>query len=255
MNMRMLLLPVGLLALLGCSSSSSIAVPTTDPETLKGTPAGVSTFAFMDLTATLPGLLTGTYPAHVTLTPVSATSANLVLSGYPSATGGTLAGTIGLATTTVPAGTNLVETFDGLVTTRSSTLTWTYTGALNVTVRGGDANVLTEPTGLQVAVSDPATPANTKIWTFVCGLDLATPTGGGLSLAGTFTLSSGTTDSVGAAIDPATPLVWQPGGLYPSSGTLTLTDNRPGIVNRETITAIFGKGQVNLNGGNLPLGK
>jgi hypothetical protein len=246
MKFRAMGVPAGLLVLMACSTQSSFTVANTDPEALKSSPAGVSTFAFLDIMTSVPGLLGGSNPACVTPA-TNGTTQTLTFANCPSPTGGSTSGTV-TVNLGVPAAP--VITFNSLTTTRSATLNWAYAGMLDVAVQGSSSTITAED-GFQVTVTD-TTKAAPKVWIFTCAL--TGTTGTGFTLQGGFSFTSGTTDNVGVAIDPANPLVWAAGGTYPVTGGLTLTDNRTGQVNRESLTAVFDHGTVTINGGTITLG-
>jgi hypothetical protein len=250
MKIRFLLGCAGMLALFGCGSDSSVAVENTDPETLKGSPAGLSIMGFLDIMTTVPGILGGSQPSCITSS-LAGSTATLTLAGCPSATGGTLAGTITLADTPTTGRHTYVETFNSVVNTRSASLQWVYAGVLDAVVTTGGVSTLDARPGFKLTVT-PTAPAASTPYDFACSLT-GTTTSGGFTLQGSFSFAQGTTTNVGAVISPATPLTWATGAKYPSSGTLVITDNRPGITNRETVTAVFSQGSVNLNGGIIPL--
>lgn len=252
MKIRLLLAPVGIAALLGCATESRIDTNNSDTESIKGSPAGVSVFGFMDVMTTLPGVLGGTYPSCVTPS-ISGTTATLGLAGCKSGSGGTLAGTLTLADTLSGSTHTYVETFGSLVNTRSQTVQWAYTGSLAAVVNGSAATLTTNP-GFHITVTDTAVPANSKAWTFTCSL-ASTTTSAGFTLSGTFAVATAAGDSVNIQIDPASPLTWVKGGAYPVTGTLVIQDNRTtGTAVRESVTATFDHGTVNINGGVITLG-
>jgi hypothetical protein len=252
MKIRLLLVPVGIAALLGCATESKIDTNNSDTESIKGAPAGVSVFGFMDVMTTLPGILGGTYPTCVTPS-VSGATATLALAGCTSGSGGTLAGTLTLADTLSGTTHTYVETFGSLVNTRSQAVQWVYAGSLAAVVNGA-AGTLTANPGFHITVTDTAVPANSKVWTFTCGL-ASTTTATGFTLAGTFGVASASGDNVAIQIDPASPLTWVKGAAYPVTGTLVIQDNRTtGTAARESVTATFDHGTVNINGGVITLG-
>ncbi len=252
MKLRSLLVPVGIAALLGCATESKVDTSSTDPEAIKGSPAGVSVFGLTDILTTLPGVLGGSYPACVTPT-VSGATATLALAGCRSGSGGTLAGTLTLADTPSGSSHTYAETFGSLVNTRSATVQWVYTGSLAAVVNGSLGTLIADP-GFKITVTDTAVPANSKAWTFTCDL-ASTSTANGFTLTGTFGVANATGDSVAVQIDPTRPLVWAKGGAYPVTGSLVITDNRAtGTTTHETVTATFDHGTVNINGGVITLG-
>lgn len=251
MKMRFLLVPAGILALLACATESKVATNSTDTESIKGSPAGISVFGFMDVMTTLPGLLGGSYPACVTPS-VSGSTATLALAGCTSASGGTLSGSLTLQDSPSGSTHSYVETFAPLTCKRSPTLQWVYTGSVTAGVNGTGGTLTTSP-GFKITVTDTATPANSKVWAFTCGL-ASTTSSGGFTLAGTFAVSSAAGDSVDIQIDPAVPLTWVKGGAYPVTGKLVIQDSRAGVTGHETVTAEFDHGTVTINGGVITLG-
>ncbi|BDU72197.1 hypothetical protein [Mesoterricola silvestris] len=252
MGIRMLVASVGIAALVGCATESKLDTNTSDTEAIKESPAGISVFGFTDVLTTLPGVLGGAYPACVTPT-VNGSTATLALAGCRSASGGTLAGTLTLADALSGSTHTYTETFGSLVNTRSSTAQWVYSGSLTATVNGA-AGTLTANPGFKITVTDTATPANSKAWTFTCGLS-STTTSTGFSLSGSFAVATAAGDSVSIQIDPASPLTWVKGGAYPVTGKLVIQDNRTsGTATRETVTALFDHGTVTINGGVITLG-
>jgi len=252
MKIRFLLVPVGIAFLLGCATESRIETNNTDSESIKGSPAGVSVFGFMDIMTTLPGILGGSYPSCVTPS-VSGATATLALAGCTSGSGGTLAGSLTLADSLSGTTHTYVETFGSLVNTRSAAVQWVYAGSLAAVVNGA-AGTLTANPGFHITVTDTAVPANSKVWTFTCSL-ASTTTSAGSTLSGAFAVATAAGDNVSVQIDPATPLTWVRGGAYPVTGTLVIQDNRTtGTAARESVTATFDHGTVNINGGVITLG-
>lgn len=249
MILRALWVPPGLMVLLACGSSSSFTVANTDSEALKNSPAGVSTFGLLDILLPVTGLLGGSQPACITST-VDGTTRSLTLAGCRSATGGTLAGTASVDLSGAPA--NLVETFNGLVSSRSATLQWTYTGRLDL-AKSGAAVTLTPEPGFTLTVADAAQPANDKAWTFTGALTAITGTPGRFTLQGNYSFGSGTTDKIDVAISAANPLVWAQGQTYPVSGQMAITDGRADQEDPETVTVVFNNDTVTLNGGKITL--
>ena len=245
---RRLLVAAAFLALLACATQASFTVQNSDPEALKGSPAGVSTFGFLDVMATVPQLLGGAAPACVTAAD-HGTTRTLTLAGCPSSTGGTLAGTVPVDLSGAPAA--LVETFNGVVTTRRPGLTWTLAGRLDLDVDGAAATLNPEP-GFTLTVVDAAVPAMAKVWSFAGALTALT-SATGFTLQGAYTFTAGTTDAVLVSIDDQHPLVWLQGGAYPVSGQLVVLDNRLDRPDPEKLTAVFDHGTVTINGGKITL--
>lgn len=244
-----LLALAGSLGILGCSTQSTVTTTGSDTESLKGSPAGIATFGFLDITTTLPGLLGGSFPACVTPTLNGATT-TLALAGCPSSTGGSLAGKVTVAQSVSGGITSLVETFGPFVVTRSPTLQWAYSGAVDVTIQGSSATFKSEP-GYTITVTDTGNPAASKVWTFTGDLQ-ATTSGSGFTLQGSFAFASGTTDAVSVTI--TSPLTFAQGSSYPVSGSLRILDARAGQTAPETLDAVFSGGQVTINGGTINLG-
>ncbi|GEM_PF-3597977 len=251
MKLRLLPLTAGLLILVSCATKSSVSTSNLDDATLKGSPAGISIFGFADFMTPAPGLLGGTYPACVASV-VNGATTTLTFTGCPSATGGTLSGNVAFVDTPSGSTHTYVGTYGSLVDTRSATLQWAYSGQLDVVVNGSAATLNTVD-GFHITVTDAATPANDKVWTFTCAITSALSSGS-YTLQGTFGLVSDKGDNVAVTIAPATPLAWAAGSTWPVSGTMVIEDNRPGQTNRETITAVFDHGKVTLNGGTVNLG-
>lgn len=236
-------------ALLGCGTESSYTVPAYDPESLKSSPAGFSTFSTLDVLSALPSLLGQTPPACLT-TSSAGTTDTLTFSGCTSASGGTLSGSVSVDTAAAPSAYGV--TFTSLATTRPSGARSAYTGSLDLAV-AGPATVLNTRSGFQVAVTGNPTPAYNKVWTVGLALT-STQTAGGFTLQGNGQFDAGSTDSVGLLIDPAHPLTFVTGQSYPVSGTLTLTDTRPGQATPTSVTVVFNNGTVTIHGGTLTLG-
>jgi len=246
MKLHFLLAPVGLLAALGCSTQATYTVPTPS----KGAPAAVSTFGFLDILAIVPTNLGTSYPACMTPT-VAANKVTLVLAGCPAGSGGTESGTIAITTTPGTGGaTDYAETFSALTTTQSPTLMWSLTGEVDVTVNGTAASMTAAP-GFHLSVTDTGTPANTKVWTFTCGLTSTGPVGN-LTVQGSYEFKSSAGDDITVAVDAGSPLVWN-GGRYPVSGTLHISDTVAGATTPQTVDAVFSPGSVSIGGGVVTL--
>jgi hypothetical protein len=254
MKRRHLILSLGMLALVGCATESSVDTSPFDPQVLKGSPAGMATLGFVDIATAIPGLLGGAFPSCASVATAGTTS-TVTFNTCPSATGGTFQGTVTASDT--PAGGNhaFVETYNSLADVRSSSLQWVAAGKLDVgvTTATSTATLATE-TGFKMTVTDTLVPANNKVWTFSCNLTAHEDGNGGYSLLGTYSFVSGTTDSVRVDITPGNPLVWHKGSTYPVSGQITLTDTRAGGTG-EVITATFSSGALNINGGTITLGQ
>lgn len=240
---------LGLLLLSGCGSESTYTVPTFDSETLKSSPAGLSTFSTLDLLGALPTVL-GQTPSACLTTSSSGTTQTLTFNGCTSASGGTRTGSVSVDGAGAPAA--YVVSFDSLATARTSGSRSAYSGVLDVAVNG-TATLVNTRSGFQVTVTGDPRPAYNKVWTVVLAMT-STRTTGGFTLQGNGEFDSGTTDAVALQIDPQHPLTFVDGQAYPASGTLILTDNRAGQTNRVSITAVFSGGTVTLNGGTLTLG-
>jgi hypothetical protein len=251
---RQILIALGIVALTGCATNTTVNTTPFDAATLKGSPAGMATLGFVDLTTALPGLLGGAFPSCASVATAGTTS-TVTLSNCPSATGGTLRGTVTVADTPVGGNHAFVETFNSLADVRSSTLQWVAAGKLDVgvTTATSTATLATEA-GFKMTVTDTAVPANDKAWDFTCSLTAHEDGNGGYTLKGSYSFVSGTTDSVRVDISASNPLVWVKGSAYPASGQITLTDTRNGGTG-EVVTAIFSAGQLNINGGTITLGQ
>lgn len=240
------------MAILGCATDTTVTSRNTDPESLKDSPAGISTFAFLDITTALPGLMGLYLPTCISRTVISPTQATLALAGCKSGTGGSLAGTLTVTDTVTAGFQTFIIDFGSLVNTRSTSVKWAYKGNLDLTITYQSATITNEP-GFTLTITDTAKPASSKDWIFTCNLSKIQASSS-IKVKGAFSFASGTTDSVNVDIDAAHPLIYTSDSPYPVSGTMTIKDTRAGIQNPETITALFNFGQVTINGVTITLG-
>lgn len=194
MNLKSLIVSAGLLGLAGCSTETTATVTNPTDASLKSSPGGVATFGFVDLAATFQGLFGASYPACVTRTQAGNVM-TLAFNGCKSATGGALNGSATVTDTPVGATHNDVLDFGTLVNTFSPTVSWAYTGRMDI-VAGAASGSLKTQTGCKLTVTDTANPANTKAWVFTADLTAAT-TSAGYTLQGTYGFAAGTSDSIG----------------------------------------------------------
>ena len=248
MKRHFLLVPAGLLAALGCSTQATYTVPAVT----QSAPGAVATLGLMDILTILPPNLGATYPGCITPT-VNGNTATLAFNACPSGSGGTQTGT--LTVTAAPGNggaTTYTETFSGLTTTLSPTLTWTLTGVLVVTVNGDNYSVDAQP-NFRLSVTDTMVPNNSRVWIFTCGLTGFGPASN-LTVNGSFGFQVTGADNVEVQIDAgnnAAPLTWN-GGRFPVSGTLQITDTLPGA-SAQSVEAVFSSTGVNIGGGNITL--
>lgn len=238
-----------LLTLLGCSNEATVSTQGVDEASFKQSPAGVALLGFLDITYLLPTFLGDAAPGCVTSS-TQGTLTSLTVNGCSSSAGGTLAGQATYQDASDEGGVRtLTATFATLVATQTPALQWSYAGSLTGAGDAANLSLRVEP-GFTLSVTDAGVPSGTKAYAFTGSFQAATQTGI-TTVQGSYRLDAGSQDAVAVAITD--PLVFQKGTSAPVSGTLVLTDARSGKEPAETVTAVFAKGQVTINGGIIHL--